>query len=322
MPPMPTLAGIMCSGRRSSVCWPSACMSSQSGCKRTLLSLVEGTHPLLVLSKRAACSLSADLRVDQHVPGCGRLFCGLRQQRQQLLLHMADLLEQAKRLASFRAIDEQVSPSTHIIGIGSGSTIVYAVERLAERVKTDPSLSIKACIPTSFQAQNLILEAGLPLGTLNQYPSIDVAFDGADEVDASLHCIKGGGACHLQEKLVASNAARFFLVADYRKNSSVLGTQWKQGVPLEVIPSVYIPVMNKIKAMGGNPVLRMAVKKAGPVVTDNGNFVVDADFGQIADPVALNTRLLDVPGIVETGLFCGMANGAYFGMPDGTVKSI
>ncbi|KAJ8327402.1 hypothetical protein BDV3_000487 [Batrachochytrium dendrobatidis] len=233
----------------------------------------------------------------------------------------ADLVEQAKQLASFRAIDERVSTSTKVIGIGSGSTIVYAVQRLAERFKQE-SLPIQACIATSFQAQQLILEAGLPLGTLNQYPLIDVAFDGADEIDTSLNCIKGGGACHLQEKLVASNAKLFYLVADHRKDSKVLGTQWKQGVPIEVTPMVYVAVMQKIKTMGGKPTLRMAAKKAGPVVTDNGNFVIDADFGEICDPAALNVQLIGVPGIVETGLFCNMVNGVYFGLPDGTVKAV
>ncbi|KAJ3002511.1 UNVERIFIED_CONTAM: hypothetical protein HDU68_006191, partial [Siphonaria sp. JEL0065] len=116
----------------------------------------------------------------------------------------ADLVEQAKKEASYAAIDEHINASTHVIGIGSGSTVVYCVERLSQRFKTEPDLKIKACIPTSFQANQLILEAGLPLAELNAHPIIDVTFDGADEIDASLNCIKGGGGCHLQEKLVAA----------------------------------------------------------------------------------------------------------------------
>ncbi|KAJ3172752.1 hypothetical protein HDU87_007840 [Geranomyces variabilis] len=232
-----------------------------------------------------------------------------------------DLVNEAKRKAAFEAIDAQVTSESKVIGIGSGSTVVFCVERLAHRVKTE-NLSIKACIPTSFQARQLIVEAGLPLAELNAHPTIDVAFDGADECDAELNCIKGGGACQLQEKLVASCATKFVIVADYRKDSKVLGTQWKQGVPLEVVPMAYVPILAKLKALGGKPTLRMAVRKAGPVVTDNGNFVIDADFGQISDPVALEKKLIAIPGIVETGLFCHMAKYAYFGLENGEVKHL
>eukprot|EP00842_Homolaphlyctis_polyrhiza_P004436 jgi/Hompol1/4994/HPOL_001096-RA len=218
---------------------------------------------------------------------------------------MDDPIEQAKKLAAFRAIDEQVDSKATVIGIGSGSTVVYAVQRLGERFAAE-SLPIKACIPTSFQSENLIIEA-----------VIDIAFDGADEVDPQLNCIKGGGACLLLEKLVASNAKRFYIIADSRKNSEALGTKFKQGVPIEVVPAAYVSVMRKLRELGGIPTLRMGVKKAGPVVTDNGNFVIDADFGSIADPVSLNEKLIKITGIVETGLFCAMANGAYFGLQNG-----
>ncbi|TPX58449.1 ribose-5-phosphate isomerase [Powellomyces hirtus] len=263
------------------------------------------------------------------------------------------LVAEAKRKASYAAINEHVTADTKVIGIGSGSTVVFCVERLAQRMKSE-SLSLQACIPTSFQAKQLIIEAGLPLSELNQHPTIDVAFDGADEVDTSLNCIKGGGACQLQEKLVASCAKKFVIVADYRKDSTVLGQQWKNGVPLEVIPMAYVSILEvaygtihpphyllfpngapsptyhytffsthfqKLKALGGKPTLRMATRKAGPVVTDNGNFVIDADFGNIKDPVALEKDLISIPGIVETGLFCNMATWAYFGMDNGEVKT-
>ncbi|KAI9011217.1 ribose 5-phosphate isomerase A-domain-containing protein [Gaertneriomyces semiglobifer] len=232
------------------------------------------------------------------------------------LSRLASIVTIAKRKASYAAIDEHVTQATQVIGIGSGSTVVFCVERLAQRVKSE-NLLIKACIPTSFQAKQLIIDAGLPLSELNQFPKIDVAFDGADEVDANLNCIKGGGACQLQEKLVASCAEKFVVVADFRKDSQTLGTQWKLGVPLEVIPAVYVPLLAKLTSLGAKPTLRMAMRKAGPVVTDNGNFIIDADFGEIVDPVALEKTLISIPGIVETGLFCGMAKWAYFGMNDG-----
>lgn len=110
---------------------------------------------------------------------------------------------------------------------------------------------------------------------------IDVTIDGADEVDTQLNCIKGGGACQLQEKIVAYAAKKFVVIADYRKESTQLGEQWVQGVPVEVIPMAYVPLMNKLREMGGAPVLRMAKAKAGPVVTDNGNFVLDVNVSRV-----------------------------------------
>lgn len=110
---------------------------------------------------------------------------------------------------------------------------------------------------------------------------IDVTIDGADEVDAQLNCIKGGGACQLQEKIVAYAAKKFVVIADYRKESAQLGEQWVQGVPVEVIPMAYVPLMNSLREMGGAPVLRMAKQKAGPVVTDNGNFVLDVNVSRL-----------------------------------------
>ena len=176
-------------------------------------------------------------------------------------------------------------------------------------------------VPTSFQSKALIVQHGLQLSTLEQHPQIDLCIDGADEVDDGLNCIKGGGAAMLQEKIVAFNAARFLVIADDRKNQKALGSAWKEGVPLEVLPLAYVPVMRAVERLGGKPVLRMTKSstKAGPVVTDNGNFVVDADFGVIADAAKLNGDLSMIPGLIETGLFVRMATKAYFGKADGTV---
>lgn len=130
-------------------------------------------------------------------------------------------MNSAKRLASFKAIDDHISTNT-IIGIGSGSTVVFAVERLA-KLHSSGSITLKACIPSSFQASCLILENKLPLGSLNEFPRIDVAFDGADEVDGKLNAIKGGGGCLFQEKLVISASKKWFIVADETKDSKFLG---------------------------------------------------------------------------------------------------
>lgn len=194
------------------------------------------------------------------------------------------------------------------------------MERLAERVR-DEKLKV-VCIPTSFQARQLIVENGLILSDLDRHPEIDVAIDGADEVDSKLACIKGGGGCCTQEKIVAANAKIFVVIADYRKDSTSLGQQWKKGVPIEVVPMSYVPVIKKLLAAGATSAkLRMAVAKAGPVVTDNGGFIIDADFGVIEDAAALDAKIQAIVGVIETGLFVNMAVKAFFGNEDGSVSS-
>ncbi|XP_055613748.1 ribose-5-phosphate isomerase [Uranotaenia lowii] len=228
-------------------------------------------------------------------------------------------LEQAKKIAAFKAVDEYVRNNT-VVGVGSGSTVVYAVQRLAERVSKEGLKLV--CIPTSFQARQLIIEHGLVLGDLEQHPTIDCAIDGADEVDANMVLIKGGGGCLLQEKIVASCAKQLIVIADYTKDSKLLGQQYKKGVPIEVVPMAYVPIKNKITSTyGGKMVLRMAVAKAGPVVTDNGNFILDWHFPTSEDINwdMVNRDIMMIPGVVETGLFVKMATKAYFGLADGSV---
>lgn len=235
--------------------------------------------------------------------------------------HMSQTINEAKRIAAYKAVDEWIKPDTKVVGIGSGSTVVFAVDRLAERVKTE-GLNI-VCIPTSFQARQLIVENKLTLGDLDRFPRIDCAIDGADEVDENKVLIKGGGGCLLQEKIIASCADKFVIIADYTKNSVKLGEQYKKGIPIEVVPLGYVPIKAKIESLfGGQAKLRMAVSKAGPCVTDNGNFILDWQFdaSKIFDWNRINTELLQIAGVVETGLFVGMATKAYFGMSDGSVK--
>lgn len=230
-------------------------------------------------------------------------------------------LNEAKRIAAYRAVDEWVKDNT-AVGIGSGSTVVFAVDRLVERVKSEGLKVI--CVPTSFQAQQLIVDNGLTLGDLDRNPKLDVAIDGADEVDGNMVLIKGGGGCLLQEKIVASCAANLIVIADYTKNSQQLGEQYKKGIPIEVVPMAYVPVRAKIQQLfGGELKLRMAVAKAGPCVTDNGNFILDWHFKQQQDYnwEKVNNEIVQIPGVVETGLFVNMATKAYFGMANGEVKT-
>lgn len=231
---------------------------------------------------------------------------------------MSDI-EKAKRIAACKAVEENVQDNMKI-GIGSGSTIVYAVEKLSEMVKKN-RLTI-SCVPTSFQAKQLITHHKLTLTDLESSPELDLAIDGADEVDDDMNLIKGGGGCLLQEKIVASCAKYFVVVADFMKSSHSLGDKYKKGIPIEVVPMSYVPVKAKIECMyKGTCELRMAVAKAGPIITDNGNFILDwKDFSRELNWKRVHKAIIDIPGVVETGLFIQMANKAYFGMKDGSVK--
>lgn len=238
---------------------------------------------------------------------------------QHKALRAMNAIIEAKKAAAYKAVDEYVKDCFKI-GVGSGSTIVFAVDRLAERVQKEKLNVI--CVPTSFQSRLLLIKNKLTIGELDMHPQLDVCIDGADEVDSNLNLIKGGGGCLLQEKIVASCAKTFVVIADYTKNSKLLGDQYKKGIPIEVAPIAYIPVKQKIEnKYGGNIELRMAVAKAGPIVTDNGNFILDwKNFKQDIDWNAINMEILQIPGVIETGLFIDMAEKAYFGLADGTIK--
>jgi ribose 5-phosphate isomerase A len=165
------------------------------------------------------------------------------------------------------------------------------------------------------------MQHGLVLGDLEIDTRIDVTIDGCDEADKDLTLIKGGGGCQTQEKIVAAYSDTFIVIADYRKDSVKLGQAWKY-VPIEVIPMAYRQVMARLEEqMGGKGELRMAKAKAGPVVTDNGNLIVDWYWDQAREMnwMEVNTSIQCMAGVVETGLFVGMADKAYFGQEDGSV---
>jgi len=226
-------------------------------------------------------------------------------------------VEEAKRKAAFAAVDNHVKKG-QVVGVGSGSTIVHAVDRLKQRAQEE-DLNIR-CVPTSFQARQLILDAGLILTDLERESQVDITIDGCDEADDNLTLIKGGGGCLTQEKIVAAFSKEFVVIADYRKNSSQLGQQWKY-VPIEVVPFAWKQVKQKIESdLGGEAKLRMAKAKAGPVVTDNSNFLLDWYWGEQAmDWSQVNTKIVLIPGVLDTGLFVNMAQKAYFGLENGEV---
>jgi len=184
-----------------------------------------------------------------------------------------------------------------VVGLGTGSTVAWTIKWLGSRV-LDEGLDFLG-VPTSYQAENLAIASGIKLTTLNQHPDLDLAIDGADQVDFNLFAIKGGGAAHTKEKVVACSARKFVIVADESKFAEHLN----HGVPVEVLPFAARLAERRLKELGGMPVLRLGKMKDGPVITDNGNFVMDVDFGVIEDPTALAAKLCRIPGVVEHGIF-------------------
>jgi ribose 5-phosphate isomerase A len=200
--------------------------------------------------------------------------------------------------------------SGSIVGLGTGSTTAYAIQALGDRLKSGDLKDIKG-VPTSFQAIVLARQYGIPLVSLDEIDGIDVAIDGADEVDPQKNLIKGGGAAHTQEKIVDSLASQFIVVVDGGKLVDQLGSTFL--LPVEVIPMAVTPVMKAIAKLGGKPELRMGIKKAGPVVTDQGNLVVDVKFDRIDNPAELEKTLNNIPGVLENGLFVNVADVVLIG---------
>jgi ribose 5-phosphate isomerase A len=201
-----------------------------------------------------------------------------------------------------------------VVGLGTGSTAAHAIRALGDRV--DAGLDVRG-VATSFASRELAVEREIPLLGLDDATGpdaagIDVAIDGADRV-ADGDLIKGGGAAHAREKLVDASADRFVVVVDPSKEAATLD----RPVPLEVLADGRGVVAEAVRAAGGEPTLRRAERKDGPVVTDNGNLVIDADFGTIADPASLATTLAATPGVVEHGLFVGLADEVRVGTEDG-----
>lgn len=206
-----------------------------------------------------------------------------------------------------------------VVALGTGSTAAFVIEELGRRIRQE-GLAIKG-IPTSYQAAMLARKYGIPLTTLDDVDHIDIAIDGADEVDPHKNLIKGGGAAHTREKIIDSLAKVFVVVVDQSKLVQRLGESFP--VPVEVLPLAIAPVLRRLETMGGEPVVRMAVKKDGPVITDQGNLVVDVTFKDIPDPAALESALNNIPGVLENGIFVGVANIILVGSPeDGTVRRI
>lgn len=195
--------------------------------------------------------------------------------------------------------------SNSIVGLGTGSTTAFALEYIGDRLKKGELTNVVG-VPTSFQAEVLAREYGIPLTTLDAIDHIDIAIDGADEVDPHKNLIKGGGAAHTREKIVDALANSFIVVVDSGKLVDKLGSTFL--LPVEVIPMARTPVMRALEKLGGQPTLRMGVKKAGPVVTDQGNLVIDVKFAAIDNPAELEKNINNIPGVLENGLFVGVTD--------------
>lgn len=216
--------------------------------------------------------------------------------------------EESKRAVGYRAAE--FVEDGMAVGLGTGSTAKHLVDRLGERVAG--GLSIRA-IPTSERTAQQAESLGIPLVTLADCPKLDLAIDGADQIDPVGRLIKGLGGALLREKRVAKAAQRFVIIADPSKEVATLGVGCP--VPVEVAPSAREAAESALKDLGAQATLRKAGES--PYVTDNGNWILDAQFGGIADPADLESRINDIPGVLENGLFCGMTSIVLIGDPDG-----
>ena len=211
-----------------------------------------------------------------------------------------------KKKAALEAV-KHVKPG-FVVGLGSGTTAAYAIEAIGDRNR-DENLRVVG-IPTSTQAFQLAVKHGIPITTLDEHPVVDVDIDGVDQVDKDLNMIKGMGAALAREKIVAAASRLNIIIADDSKRVKVLGERG-QAVPIEVLPFASRFVQQRIEALGGKTMLREGKGKLGPVITDNNNMILDCVFGEINDASDLDRRLKMIPGVVETGLFIGLADIVY-----------
>ena len=219
-------------------------------------------------------------------------------------------IEIAKRGAAEEAL--KLVKDGYVVGLGSGSTVAYFIEGLGKLVREN-ELNILG-IATSYQSFLLAVDNGIPLTTLNEHPEPDIAVDGVDEINDRLEAIKGAGGAMTMEKIVDSAAKRFIVIADETKVVEFLGEKHK--VPVEVLPAAYRVAALKVRMMDAEPTLRMAKNKVGPVITDNGNLIIDVKFRRIEDPGETHLKLKSIPGVVETGIFTDIIEKAIIGGPE------
>jgi ribose 5-phosphate isomerase A len=208
------------------------------------------------------------------------------------------------------------------VGMGTGSTAVWAIRAIGDRLGSGEIHDVIA-VATSLQSEMECQQLGIPLRSMND-PEVggrlDLTIDGADEIDPDLNLTKGGGGALLIEKIVAYNSDLMIVVADESKLTQNLGLVFP--IPLEVLPLARVPVMRALEALGGRPEVRMAQRKMGAVITDNGNIIVDVRFGEPIDPVEMEGRLGGIPGILGNGLFTKVHPTVIVGTDDGSTREL
>ncbi|CAB49687.1 ribose 5-phosphate isomerase A [Pyrococcus abyssi] len=225
-------------------------------------------------------------------------------------------IEEMKKIAAKEAL--KFIEDDMVIGLGTGSTTAYFIRLLGDMIKKGEVSDIVG-VPTSYQSRLLAIESGIPVATLDQVDAIDVAVDGADEVDPNLNLIKGRGAALTMEKIIESRAGMFIVLVDERKLVDYLCQ--KMPVPIEVIPQAWRAIVEELSIFNAEAKLRMGVNKDGPVITDNGNFIIDAKFPRIDDPLDMEIELNTIPGVVENGIFADIADIVIVGTKEG-VKTL
>ncbi len=216
----------------------------------------------------------------------------------------------AKQRAAESAV--QLIQNGMVVGLGTGSTAEIFIKALADAVRAGRLDDIRG-VPTSIRSEELAQQSGIPLTTLAHTPRIDITVDGADEVTPDLNLIKGLGGALLREKMIAQNSVKLVIIVDSTKCVDVLGT--KSPLPVEVVPFSHEAQERYLKTLGATPTLRMSGDKA--FVTDNGNYIYDCRFSSIPNPHDLEQALFRRAGIVESGLFLGLATLAIVGDDSG-----
>ena len=221
--------------------------------------------------------------------------------------------EDQKKIAAEKATENVKSGM--VVGLGTGSTVYYALLKLGDRVRE--GLDIVG-IPTSAGTEKIAIAQQIPLTTLASHPTIDLTIDGADEVDAHLNLIKGGGAALVREKIIANASKKILIVVDESKVSRVLGTTFP--LPVEIVRFGWEATQAEINRICGNSTLRLAPTQDGnqqPLITDNGNYILDCHFDGIPAPEQVELQLNNIPGVVENGIFVNRADKIIIGTPSG-----
>jgi ribose 5-phosphate isomerase A len=224
-----------------------------------------------------------------------------------------------KELAGKGAVEALVKSGMKL-GLGTGSTAIPAVRHIGALLAAGKLRDIRA-VPTSLETVIECEQWGIPLFTLNSREiggRLDLTIDGADEVDRQGRCIKGGGGALLVEKIVAYASAAYAIVVDETKLNEDLGRKFP--VPLELVPEARVPVIAALEGLGAEAVLRAALRKAGPVITEHGNLLLDLRFKEAVDPAALETELNRIPGVVENGFFTRLRPTVFIGHGDGSLE--